>query len=703
MPGAGMVVVKNHYSVMSPGTDKLAMSFAQKSILGKARSRPDLVKQVVTKLRQEGPVATYRTVTSRLDAPQPLGYSSAGIVCIVGPGVTEFAVGDRVACAGAGYANHAELVAVPINLVARVPANVDLEQAAYTTLGAIALQGVRVTAPTLGEIAAVIGLGLVGQLTVQLLRANGCRVLGLDLDPRRVEQSLAQGAEWAYSPQDFNETWLMNETDGIGVDLALVTAASESSAPLKMAAELSRKKGRIGFIGAMPIELDRRVMLEKELDLRMSMSYGPGRYDRRYEEQGMDYPVSYVRWTENRNLQAFLGLLSSNSIDMSSLDTELRPFEDAVVSYEARNAGRASSLAVVFRYAEQFDPSQNLVFESNVRPIRPEEIGVAFIGAGNYAKAVLLPMLKNVKAVDKLTLVTATGSSARRSAAVFGFRGCSTEPEAVFKDPNVDFVFVTTRHDTHVGYAIEAIRNSKGVWLEKPASLDLEGLRNLIQELQEKRGFLAIGYNRRFSSHTLRIQQFFENRDGPMMIHYRVVAPSPGLESWVMDPSEGGGRIVGEACHFVDLCNQLTGQLAHEVYARSLTTNAVDDTFTTTLRYEDGSIATIDYLANAAEELSKEYFEVSADGRTARCDNFRRTRLSGRKSFKTFNQDKGQQAAIAAVLGAFRGQEGSPFSVNEIANVSLVTFAICQSIASGRPVEVFTDRIDTEPAQHEFS
>lgn len=691
MPGAGQILVQTCFSVMSPGTDKVAMSFARKSMLGKARSRPDLVRQVVGKLRQEGPAATYRTVTSRLDAPQPLGYSSAGIVRAVGPDVTTFSVGDRVACAGAGYANHAEIAAVPCNLAVHVPEGVSLQAAAYSTLGAISMQGLRVAEPTIGEIAAVVGLGLVGQLTVQLLRANGCRVLGLDLDERRVAQAKAQGATWASTPGQLAEAWLRAHTDGAGIDFAVVTAASDSSAPLELAAELCRRKGRIAFVGAMPIELDRRVMYDKELDLRMSMSYGPGRYDRRYEEQGLDYPIAYVRWTENRNLRAFVDLVESGAIDPLQLDTETRPFEEAVDAYEALEAGRATSLAVVFRYSEQIDEVRTVVLEETSGGKRREDTGVAFIGAGNYSKAVLLPVLKKMPHVDRLTLVTATGPSARQTARTHGFRGCSTEPEAVFKDPNVDFVFVTTRHDTHVEYGIQALENQKGVWLEKPAALDIADLRRLLEKRDETRGFLSIGYNRRFSSHTSAIQDYFGHREGPMIIHYRVVTPAPPPDSWLLDPKEGGGRIVGEACHFVDLCNAIVGRNVERVYARSLVPSGLDDTMMAVLEYGDGSVATIDYLANASADLPKEVFEVSADGRTAVCENYRRTSLSGASDYRTFNQDKGQAAAVSQVLAAHREGKPSPFEPSGIANVSLVTFAMLRSAAEHRPI-----RIDTE-------
>ena len=343
--GPGLVLVRNHYSVVSPGTEKMAIDFARKSLLGKARGRPDLVRQVLRKVQQEGPLPTYRAVMNRLDVPQPLGYSCAGVVEQVGEGVAAFAPGDRVACAGAGYANHAEWVAVPENLVARVPDGVPLEKAAFATIGAIALQGLRVAAPSLGEVAVVIGLGLIGQIALQLLRANGCRVLGIDLDETRIKQALDQGAEWGARPDADHAGWIASATGGHGADFALVTAASESSAPLQLAAELCRAKGRVVAVGATAMDLDRRSFYEKELELRMSMSYGPGRYDRHYEELGLDYPIAYVRWTENRNLQAFLALAAARAVDPGSLDTQTVDFADAEAAYEGWPRASAAAWA----------------------------------------------------------------------------------------------------------------------------------------------------------------------------------------------------------------------------------------------------------------------------------------------------------------------------------------------------------------------
>lgn len=678
--GPGQVLVRNVYSVLSPGTEKLAMDFARKSLLGKARSRPDLVRQVLRKVRQEGPLPTYRTVMDRLDVPQPLGYACAGFVEAVGPGVSALVPGDRIACAGAGYANHAELVVVPENLTAHVPDGLALEKAAFATLGAIALQGLRVGAPTLGEVVAVIGLGLIGQITVQLLLANGCRVYGVDLDPSRVASAKALGMDVGGSPSDDHELVLARTTDGHGVDLAVVTAASDSSAPIQLAAELCRHKGRIVAVGATAMDLDRRTFYDKELELRMSMSYGPGRYDRRYEEMGLDYPISYVRWTEQRNLQAFLDLASRGSFDLARLDVETVDFSSATGSYEALAKGDRRSLAVVFRYSDNVDRSRTLTLPGDQKPTasktdRSAGLGVAFLGAGNYAKGVLLPIVKGVDRVARRTIVAATGPSATRTAERFGFSGCSTDPAAVLADPTVALVFVATRHDSHAALACQALRAGKAVWLEKPVALNPAELAAVERAVAETGGFLMVGYNRRFSKHTRAIRDAFARRSGPMAIQYVVAAGATPTGTWIVDPQVGGGRIVGEMCHFVDLCTFLVGQVPTGIQTRPLSRDPqTDDSLMALLAYPDGSTAAISYLANASSELPKERFEVHADGKSAICDNFRVTTVSGGRKIRTLNQDKGQAEAIRGTLECLRRGDPSPISLEEILSTSWMTF-----------------------------
>jgi predicted dehydrogenase/threonine dehydrogenase-like Zn-dependent dehydrogenase len=687
----GFVLVRNAFSVMSPGTEKMAMDFARKSLVGKARSRPDLVKQVTRKLQQDGPLPTYRAVMNRLDAPQPLGYATAGVVEAVGEGVTSLVPGDRVACAGAGYANHAELVVVPENLTAHVPVDLPLEKAAFATLGAIAMQGLRVADPTLGEIVVVIGLGLIGQLTVQLLLANGCRVYGIDLNPLRVEEAKAQGMDWGAAPGDDHQPLLAAITGGHGADIAVVTAASNSSAPIELAAELCRHRGRVVAVGATAMDLDRNSFYAKELELRMSMSYGPGRYDRQYEELGLDYPIAYARWTEQRNLQAFLDLAARGSIDPLGLDVETVDFERATETYEALAKGERSGLAALFRYGDDVDAAQTkaLSVGPSSRVGKPGDVGVAFIGAGNYAKAVLLPALGRIENSRLQAVVTSTGPSAQSTGERFGFASCGTNPAEAIADAAVDLVFVTTQHDSHARYAALALEGGKSVWLEKPVGLNDAEVEQVSAAAQASSGLLMVGFNRRFSSHARAIRESFGGRVGPMAIEYTIAAgPTPG-GTWLTDPAVGGGRILGEACHFVDLCTYLVGSVPSQVYGRRLSNDPeVDDSTMALLSFADGSTASINYLANASTDLPKERFQVHCGGRSARCDNYRTSELPGGKKLRGVNQDKGQETALEEVIAAVKAGAASPLPLDEIVGVSRATQAICDSIRSGQPERV---------------
>jgi predicted dehydrogenase len=447
------------------------------------------------------------------------------------------------------------------------------------------------------------------------------------------------------------------------------------------------------MVGAMPIELDRRMFYEKALSLRMSTSYGPGRYDRSYEESGLDYPLPHVRWTENRNLQSFLALIASGAVHPETLQTPVVPFAEAARVYSELAAGASRSLAIVFGYdAEKASPVRTLDITPRAatesREAR-ETIGVGFLGAGNYAKAVLLPALEQAKHTERVAIVTATGPSALRTGEKFGFARCGTDGASLLQDPSVDLVFVTTRHDSHARLTVDALRAGKAVWLEKPVGLNLDEVNDVALAVRETNGFLAIGYNRRFSAHTRAIKQAFARRHGSLAIHYMIAAGPPPRGTWLLDPREGGGRIVGEACHFVDLCTYLVGAPPVSVYARSLSHDpGSDDSMVSVLGFADGSTATIDYLAKASPNLSKERFEVSCDGRTVRCDNFRSTTFSDAKDLKTFNQDKGQVTAIEEIVDALRQGRSSPFTLFEIVGVSMATFAMLESARTGREIRL---------------
>jgi predicted dehydrogenase/threonine dehydrogenase-like Zn-dependent dehydrogenase len=616
------------------------------------------------------------------------------VVAEVGEGVTSFVPGDRVACAGAGYANHAEWVSVPENLVARVPEGLDLDQAAFATLGAIALQGIRVASPSLGEIAVVIGLGLIGQITVQLLVSNGCRVLGIDIDERRIKQALEQGAEWGGRPDALPPGWKENSAAGYGSDFAIVTASANDSTPIQLSADLCRPKGRVVVVGVMPLELDRRSFYEKELELRLSMSYGPGRYDRRYEELGLDYPLPYVRWTENRNLMAVLALAAREAIHLDQIDAETVDFSEAEAAYGQLARGERRSLAVIFRYDTSAAPARTLSVRPGPSRAPKSALGVGFLGAGNYAKTVLLPNLAHQKNLRRMSLVTATGSSAQRTAERFGFQRCSTDPEDVISAEDVDLAFIATRHDLHAPLAAKALRAGKAVWLEKPMGLTPLEADQVIEAARDSGSLLVVGYNRRFSSHARAFSQAFSARSAPLHIQYTVAAGPTPRGTWITDPREGGGRILGEVCHFVDLCGFIVGHPPVEVFASAPSNDfELDDSVTALVRYRDGSVANINYLAQTTGELPKERFEASAGGITAICDNFKQTRVLGSKQFtgvKNVNQDKGQSEAIRAVLGALTSGADSPFALSELIATSRVTFAILESVRTGQPIALET-------------
>ncbi|MFP8870081.1 MAG: bi-domain-containing oxidoreductase, partial [Myxococcota bacterium] len=517
-------------------------------------------------------------------------------------------------------------------------AELELDKAAFATLGAIAMQGVRVADPRLGEVVAVIGLGLIGQLTVQLLRAAGCQVLAIDINEDRIAEAMDQGATWSAVPGDDHEPWKNAATHGYGADIAIVTAASESSAPITLAADLCRVKGCVVAVGATAMDLDRRSFYPKELELRMSMSYGPGRYDRRYEELGLDYPISHVRWTENRNLQSFVNLAAAGDIDPAKLDAEVVAFEDAEGSYEALAKGERKNLAIIFKYKGAPDEARTLeLAKPSAR--RDGDVGIAFVGAGNYAKAQLIPAIASASKVRKVQVVTATGASARRTSEKYDYASCGTDPQEVFGNDAVDLVFIATQHDSHASLARDAMKAGKAVWLEKPIGLDQESVRELVAAARDTQGFLSVGYNRRFSPHAEKVRETFDGRSEPMSIRYTIAAGATPAGTWVTDPKIGGGRIIGECCHFIDLCIYLVGTLPSSVYARGLSRDSErDDSFVANVSFTDGSVATLEYLANASAELPKERFEVSSERKTAICENFRSTTVMGGTPLKTLNQ-----------------------------------------------------------------
>jgi predicted dehydrogenase/threonine dehydrogenase-like Zn-dependent dehydrogenase len=719
---AGGILVRNAVSLISPGTERLMLEMSRKSLIGKAKERPDLVRQVMSKARREGIGPTVQAVLSRLDAPVPLGYSAAGVVMAVAEGVDEFQPGDAVACAGAGYAVHAEIISVPHNLCVKLPSaplpemagrlendDVSFEAAAFTTVGAIALQGVRIADVRLGEVVVVIGLGLIGLLTVQLLKAAGCRVLGLDLNPARCQLASTLGCDVATTDHRRFTERTLSCTEGHGADAVIITAGTKSNAPIELAAELCREKGRAVAVGAVNMDVPRRPFYEKELELRLSRSYGPGRYDPLYEERGIDYPYGYVRWTERRNMAAFLDLVAHGKVHTRPLVTHRFPIERALEAYALITQEKVGeAVGVLLTYGSSAPTGQKEPTAPALLRIAPAATGrprqtskairVGMIGAGAFAKSVLLPRLKAIPGVELATICTATGLSARHTAEKFGFATCTTDADAVFSDAAIDAVVIATRHNLHAPLVLRALETDKHVFVEKPLALHEGELRSLVQSFRIPRSnVLMVGFNRRFAPLTLQVKQFFSPRAGPLAITYRVNAGQVPSEHWVHDAEEGGGRIVGEVCHFVDWMCAVTGALPVKVYAQALPTDgryAPEDNALITLTFADGSVGTIHYLANGDASVPKERIEIFGNATVATIEDFqtgsvvrqgRHSRLSSRLRPR---QDKGHGAELRAFTRAIREGDPSPTPLDEAALVTLTTFKIRQSLRDNTPVDV---------------
>jgi predicted dehydrogenase/threonine dehydrogenase-like Zn-dependent dehydrogenase len=692
----GGVLVRTRFSLISAGTERTIVETAQSSLVGKARGRPDLVRQVFDTLKREGLRSTYEKVKARLNQLKPLGYSAAGEVIAVGADVKEFRVGDRVACAGAGFASHAEVIFVPKNLCAKVPDIASLESACYTTVGAIALQGIRQSDARLGEAVAVIGLGLVGQLTIQMLRAAGCRVLGIDIDPMACELARKSGADAvATSPQEAVAA-IAALTNAQGADSVLITAATKSDGPVELAGELARDRARIVVVGLVGMNVPRHTYYNKELELRLSRSYGPGRYDASYEEKGNDYPIGYVRWTENRNMEAFLRLVADGSVNTNLLTTHRFKVEQAREAYNLiLGKGTERYCGVVLKYpgAGGFVAARAGVGQSKVAA--SEKLGVSFIGAGNFARGVLLPIVKRAAKTQLVGVATATGLSARNTAEQFGFLFSATGHEEILARDDSPVVFIATRHDTHASLAAEALNRGKAVFVEKPLSITLEGLRDVVAAGRESGALLMVGYNRRFAPLASEVKKRLSSRSGPMTIVYRVNAGQVPAGSWTLDESEGGGRVIGEVCHFVDFIQFLTDSLPARVNAEAVKGLAgagfVDDSVVISLSMEDGSIASIIYTASGDKTVAKERIEIFCDRSYAVIEDFKSGQfiLDGKTTkFGRGGQDKGHAAEINAFLDAARGQASMPISLESLAATSLATFAMVESARTGSSVAV---------------
>ena len=683
--GKGMIIVKNHYSIISAGTEGSTVVAARKNLIGKAKERPQQVKQVLDVLKRQGPIQTYRAITNKLDAYSPLGYSCAGEVIEVGENVSEFQVGDFIACAGAGYANHAEIVAVPMNLCVKLSANANLKNAAYNTLGAIALQGVRQADLRLGETCAVIGLGLLGQITALLLKSAGVNVIGIDVAQEAVSTAISNNAVDVGIKRDDAtiEAKILDYTKGIGVDAVIIAAATASLDPINFAGLIARKKGKVIILGAVPTGFDRDPFwYRKELELKMACSYGPGRYDLNYEEKGLDYPVAYVRWTEKRNMEAFQNLLETNKINIDYLTTHVFDFQDAPKAFDLVVNKSESFIGIAIKYETKAVPSKNKI-EVNSTKIEGK-IKISFIGAGSYAQSNLLPNIPKSDDVNRAGILTNNGTTSKRVAEKFNFRFCASKEEDIFND-ETNTVFVATRHDSHAAYVLKALLNNKNVFVEKPICLTETELETIKLEYKKSNSSVMVGFNRRFSP----LSQLVKNKVGnnPMSMIFRVNAGAIPIDSWIQDLEIGGGRIIGEACHFIDYLTFINGSLPIKVSASALKDPfGLNDTVSILIQFENGSTGIIAYFSNGSKELSKEYFEVFSAGTTCIIDDFKELKIYGKgKPFKKklFNQNKGQKEMVEQYINNLLANKGALISMEEIYAVTKTTFKIIESINCG--------------------
>lgn len=685
-PARGQVLIRTSRTLVSAGTERMLVDFGKAGLVGKARQQPDKVRQVLDKIRTDGLAPTLEAVFNKLDQPLPLGYCNVGRIMDVGAGVSAFSAGERVVSNG----KHAEAVAVPINLCARVPDAVPDDEAAFTVLGAIALQGIRLVQPTLGEAVVVTGLGLIGLMAVQLLRAHGCRVLGIDFDPEKLRLAESFGAETvdlSAGADPVSAAQLFSR--GRGVDAVIVTASTRSSEPMHQAALMCRKRGRIVLVGVAGLELSRADFYEKELTFQVSCSYGPGRYDPAYEEKGQDYPVGFVRWTEQRNFEAVLDMMADGRLDVKPLISHRFPLDRAPAAYEIVT-GSKPSLGILLDYgvAEEADERAFRQRTVSLKPAPADSAGkaaVGFIGSGNYAGAVLVPAFREAGA-RLVSVASSAGVSGLHVGRKFGFEKTTTDVAELLEDATINAVVIATRHDTHAGLVCRALQAGKHVFVEKPLALsrqeldDIGAARNASIEAG-KPATVMVGFNRRFAPQIRKMKNLLEGVAGPKAFVMTVNAGAIPAGHWTQDRQTGGGRVVGEACHFIDLLRYLAAAPV-EKHGVAMMASPTGDTATITLTFADGSVGSIHYFANGSKSFPKERLEVFSGGRILQLDNFRNLRGFGWPGFRKMNlwrQNKGQKACAAAFVHAVEQGGDAPIPFDELLEVGRVTLEIAEA------------------------
>jgi len=688
-----MALVKTEASLVSAGTERMVVEFAEKSLVGKARSRPDLVRQVIDKAKREGLLSTARAAFDRLDQPMALGYSSAGTIMELGEGMDGFKVGQRVACAGGGYAVHAEYAIVPRNLLTPLPETVGFESAAFTTLGAIALHGFRLAEPQLGETVAVIGMGLLGLLTGQIAAAAGCRVLGIDIDPKRVALASSLGLQACPRAQaeDDAQTFTANR----GFDTVIICADTSSNDPVELAGQIARDRGRVVATGAVGLDFPRKVYYEKEISFINSRSYGPGRYDAAYEEDGKDYPIGYVRWTEGRNFEAIVDLLANGRLQVEPLITHRFPIEQATEAYDViTGKGNEPFLGVLLTYPEgKKKEERRVVFHpSSFDTANLVRLGV--LGAGLFANATLLPAIRKVDGIDLVGIASAGGLHAQHAAKKFGFAYAASSDDEILNDPNINTIAILTRHNTHADLVLKALSAGKHVFVEKPLSLNNDQLSAIQEELlAHHASLLTVGFNRRFAPLAQQLAEFLGNRPEALYAHYRINAGYIPLNHWTHDPEQGGGRIIGEGCHFIDFITFLVGAAPVSVSAVAMPDNGKyrEDNVSMTFTFPDGSVGVVDYLANGDKSFPKERAEVFCGGKIAVLDDFRSLEMvhDGRRKIVKGTQDKGWKDEWVHFVRAIREGGEPPIPYEQLIGVTKASFAAVESLrSSGKKIEL---------------
>ncbi len=700
------LLIANRSSLISAGTEKMVMDIAKKSLLGKMRERPDHVRRVIEKMKHEGVLETLRQVREKLDQPLGLGYCSAGIVVGVGSGVNGYRAGDRVASNGP----HASIVSVPANLCAKFDESVSFDQAAFAVLGSISMQGVRLSRATLGETVLVIGLGLVGQIAVGLLAAAGCRVIGTDPDSAKCELARQSGASLA--EPGLSPAHVQSQTRGSGADAVLITASTSSNGPIELACEAVRVKGRIVLVGVVGLQIPRRPMYFKEAEFVVSCSYGPGRYDANYEERGIDYPIGQVRWTEQRNIQSVIDLISIGRLSVDHLISHRFDIENAEQAYSVISEGKEPYLGILLQYPDSTGCPQKpttIKHHSKSRCI-PGVVGLGVLGAGNFARMVMLPVLSNHPSFNLRSLCSASGLSADSAAQKYKVASSTADEQVVLEDPQTDAVMILTRHDLHARQTVDALAAGKHVFVEKPIAINWEQLELVERAVHENpRQIVMVGFNRRFSKATKCVKEHFSSVHDPLTIQYRFNAGAIPPDVWIQHPDEGGGRIIGEACHAIDLVTYLTGSLPIEVYAVCISgPNAPkisDDQAFITLRHANGSVSSIGYLAGGDRACSKERVEVLGGGRMAVIEDFRMVELAkgGKVTKIKTPQGKGHAEELDAFAHGLKNATW-PISWEEIRSTAIVSLAAVHSMRASTPVSLYgAVAIDREDSAKDMS